>query len=121
MAQTANYAGVVTTLETGLNVLQGVAVDASGNIYLAAGYQSTIEELVAVNGSVPANPTTRKLGSGFSQPHGMAVDASGNVYDLFDRAVVGIRDKDVHAGICCYALRMPEAAAKRLRAGWHCL
>ena len=89
MAQTANYAGVVTTLETGLNTLQGVAVDSSGNIYLAAGYQSTIEELVAVNGSVPVNPTTRKLGSGFSQPHGVAVDARGNVYvaDLGDQKV----------------------------------
>jgi hypothetical protein len=43
MAQTANYAGVVTTPETGLNVLQGVAVDASGNIYLAAGYQTLKE------------------------------------------------------------------------------
>jgi streptogramin lyase len=89
MAQTANFAGVVTTLETGLNTLQGVAVDASGNIYLASGYQSTIEELVAVNGSVPVNPTTRKLGNGFSAPHGVAVDASGNVYvaDLGDQKV----------------------------------
>lgn len=88
-AQTANYGGVITTLETGLNVLQGVAVDASGNVYIAAAYQSSIEELVAVNGSIPANPKILKLGSGLSEARAVAVDKNGNVFvaDLGDHTV----------------------------------
>jgi sugar lactone lactonase YvrE len=88
-AQTANYGGVVTTLETGLNVVQGVAVDASGNVYIAADYQSSIEELVAANGRIPANPKIVKLGSGMSDARGVAVDKSGNVFvaDLGDHTV----------------------------------
>ena len=39
-----------------------------------------MKEIVAVNGSIPASPTIRTLGSGFYYPYGVAVDGSGNVF-----------------------------------------
>ena len=39
-----------------------------------------MKEILAVNGSIPANPTINTLGSGFSDPGGLAVDGSGNVF-----------------------------------------
>jgi hypothetical protein len=39
-----------------------------------------IKEIVAVNGSIPMNPTIQILGSGFNFAVGVAVDASGKVY-----------------------------------------
>ena len=59
-----------------------------GNVFVAeggdqheAGVQTggSIQELVAVNGSVPANPVIRKLVS-FGIPTGVAIDVVGNVY-----------------------------------------
>jgi sugar lactone lactonase YvrE len=65
----------------------GLAVDGSGNVYVADGdinyYEigkHPIKEIVAVNGSIPANPTINVIGNGFYQPFGLAVDGSGNVY-----------------------------------------
>jgi DNA-binding beta-propeller fold protein YncE len=41
-----------------------------------------VYEILAVNGSIPANPTVNTLASAFSfcSPQGLAVDGSGNVY-----------------------------------------
>ena len=39
-----------------------------------------MKEILAVNGSIPANPTINTLGSGFTYPVGVAVDGSGNVF-----------------------------------------
>jgi hypothetical protein len=38
-----------------------------------------VYEILAVNGSIPANPTINTLGS-FGEPFGLAVDANGNVF-----------------------------------------
>jgi hypothetical protein len=69
------------TLGSGFSTLDGVAVDAARDVYVADSGKNAIEELVAVGGSVPAsNPTIRTLGSGFSSPMGAVVDGAGNVY-----------------------------------------
>jgi hypothetical protein len=74
----------MATLGRGFDAPYGVAVDGSGNVYASDASNVTvansIEEIVAVNGSIPVNPTIRRLGRGFDQPLDLAVDGSGNVY-----------------------------------------
>ena len=41
---------------------------------------NAVKEIVAVNGSIPANPTIKTLASSFASPEGVAVDGSGNVF-----------------------------------------
>jgi sugar lactone lactonase YvrE len=72
---------VIETLGSGLAGPSGIAVDGSGNVFVAEHYNSTVTEIVAVNGSIPAsNPTILSLGGGFYEPTGVAVDGSGNVF-----------------------------------------
>jgi gliding motility-associated-like protein len=52
----------------------GVAVDASGNIYVADWGNSVVRKIPAGGGA----PVI--IGSGFKNPYGVAVDAAGNVY-----------------------------------------
>jgi hypothetical protein len=72
-----------TALGSGFNDPNGVAVDAGGNVFVAefGSYAApgAVKEILAVNGSVPANPTIKTLGSGFYFPVGVAVDGTGNV------------------------------------------
>jgi streptogramin lyase len=79
VAQTVHY-GATVTLGSGFSEPTGVAVDGSGNVYVADFGNSAIKEIVAVNGSIPASPTINTLGSGFLAPFTVAVDASGNVF-----------------------------------------
>jgi sugar lactone lactonase YvrE len=72
--------GVQSVLGSGFDSPNGVAVDGSGDIYVADTFHSAVKEIVAVNGSIPASPTIRTLGSGFNSPFGIAVDGIGNVY-----------------------------------------
>ena len=67
-------------------VPNGVAVDASGNVFVAFGaigffghepVINAVEEILAVDGSIPASPTIVTLGSGFILPFGVALDSSG--------------------------------------------
>src|SRR5580698_1756201 len=59
----------------------GVAVDGSGNVFVADTGNNLVKEIVSVNGSIPAsNPTIHVLGSGFNEPTSVAVDGSGNVF-----------------------------------------
>ena len=58
----------------------GVAVDGSGDIYVADESNGEVKEILAVNGRIHASPTINILGSGFSFPRGVAVDGAGNVY-----------------------------------------
>jgi sugar lactone lactonase YvrE len=62
-----------TTIDSGFPQPAGVAVDASGNVYVA---DSNNNRVVAVS---PTGAQT-DIGSGFNQPLGLAVDALGNVY-----------------------------------------
>ena len=87
-AQTA-HSGAVVTVGSGFATPTGVAVDGSGNVYVADNGHSAVKEIVAVNGSIPSSPVINTLGSGFSNPFTVAVDGSGNVYvtDYGNRAV----------------------------------
>jgi len=72
--------GAQSTVGSGFRYPDGVAVDGSGDIYVADQGHNAVYELLAVNGAVPASPTIVALGSGFSEPAALAVDGSGNVY-----------------------------------------
>ena len=66
-----------TPMGGGFDHAAGVAVDKSGNIYVADEADSAVKEMPAGCAS-PSCVTT--LGGGFSFPFGVAVDGSGNVY-----------------------------------------
>jgi large repetitive protein len=72
--------GTESTLASGFNAPAGTAVDGSGNIYVADYNNNAVEEILAVNGSIPSTPAINTLGSGFNFPTGVAVDGTGNVY-----------------------------------------
>jgi hypothetical protein len=56
-----------TALGSGFGNLDAVAVDGSGNVYVADTGNNAVKEIVAVAGVIPAtNPTINTLGSGFS-------------------------------------------------------
>ncbi len=64
---------------------QGVAVDGSGNVFVADTGNSAVKEILAAGGYTTVNT----IGSGFFYPYGVAVDRSGNVFvaDTFHNAV----------------------------------
>ncbi len=76
----------VRTLATGFYELDGVKVDSNGNVFVADGGNHTpvhpgaVSELLAVNGTIPPNPTIVNIGSGFGILTGVAVDTNGNVF-----------------------------------------
>ena len=75
-AQTAHFSWAITTVGSGFNSPQGVAIDASGNIFVADSSNNAVEEITASSGY----STVVRLGGGFNSPQGVAVDASGNVF-----------------------------------------
>jgi DNA-binding beta-propeller fold protein YncE len=77
-------AGAVTRLVTGLYFPTGVAVDVSGNVYIADAEDDAIKEWVKATGNV-----TTLISTGLSIPSGVAVDGSGNLYiaDKYNNAV----------------------------------
>jgi len=79
-AQLAHFNSATRPLGSGFSSPAGVAVDASGNVFVADFTSSTVKEIVAVNGSIPESPTIITLGSGFNEPEGVAVDGFGNVF-----------------------------------------
>jgi sugar lactone lactonase YvrE len=91
-AQTVHFSGAMTTRGSGFNFPQGVAVDASGNIFVADSRNSAVKEILAAGGYTTINT----LGSGFSAPYGVAVDGSGNVFvaDINNSAVKEILAAD---------------------------
>jgi sugar lactone lactonase YvrE len=75
-AQTAHFSGAVKTLGSGFSSPYGVAVDGSGNLFVADPANNAVKEILAAGGYTTVNT----LGSGFSSPNGVAVDGSGNVF-----------------------------------------
>ncbi|MGC2211138.1 MAG: Ig-like domain repeat protein [Candidatus Korobacteraceae bacterium] len=84
-AQTAHFSYAQVTLGSGFGGPQGVAVDRSGNVFVADTGNSAVKEILAVGGYTTVNT----LGSGFYYPSGVAVDRSGNVFvaDTYNSAV----------------------------------
>ena len=76
-AQTASFSPTITTLGGGFDFSVGVAVDGSGNVYVADDGNSAVKEMPA--GCVSSSCVTT-LGGGINNPVGVAVDGSGNVY-----------------------------------------
>ena len=76
-AQTAYFAGAVTTLGGGFAGPNGVAVDASGNVYVADTGNNAVEQIPV---GCASSSCVVMLGGGFNQPYGIAVDGSGYVY-----------------------------------------
>ncbi len=81
-AQTVTFAGTQRPLGSGFSAPFGVAVDGSGDVFVADTNNGLVREILAVNGSIPpiSSATIITLGSGFSSPQGVAVDGSGNVF-----------------------------------------
>ena len=75
-----SFTAAQNLLASGFQSPTGVAVDSNGNAYVADAYAGTVNEIVAVNGSIPASATVKTLASGFGEPFGIALDSSGNVY-----------------------------------------
>ena len=63
----------------------GVAVDASGNVFVADSGNNAVKEIFAAGGWTTVTPRA----SGFNSPNGVALDGSGNVYvaDTFNNEV----------------------------------
>ena len=76
-AQTAHFSWVQAALVSGLSGPTGIAVDASGNVFVADTGDTAVKEIPLGCASAGCVNT---LGSGFSGPSGVAVDGSGNVY-----------------------------------------
>ena len=66
----------MNTLGSGFSYPCGVAVDGSGNVFVADTDNNAVKEILAAGGYT----TVKTLGSGFSDPTGVAVDGSGNVF-----------------------------------------
>lgn len=65
-----------SVLHSGFYNPYGVAVDGSGNVFVADTNNNAVKEIVAAGGYT----TVKTLGSGFNHPYGVAVDGSGNVF-----------------------------------------
>ena len=70
----------VKTLAAGYNSLEGITVDALGNVFFTDTVDKTLDEIVAVNGSIPVSPTIRTLASGLKSVQSVAVDSSGDLF-----------------------------------------
>ncbi|MGA7521234.1 MAG: choice-of-anchor D domain-containing protein, partial [Acidobacteriaceae bacterium] len=76
-----------TTLGGGFSGPAAVAVDGSGNVYIADGYPANaVKEMPA---GCTSSSCVTTLGGGFNSPSGVAVDGAGNIYlaDTFNNAV----------------------------------
>ena len=68
-------AGPLNLVSSGLRDPLGVAVDGSGNVYIADSFNNAIKEYHASTQQV-----TTLVSTGLNTPQGVAVDGSGNVY-----------------------------------------
>jgi DNA-binding beta-propeller fold protein YncE len=70
----------IRTLVKGTVDPSAVAVDGSGDVFYCDKIAGSVNEILAVNGSIPSSPTIRTIASGVGVPSGVAVDTSGNVF-----------------------------------------
>jgi len=74
--------GAQTTLGNTFSFASGVAVDGNGNAFVVDKVNNigSVQEIMAVNGRIPANPTIKTLVSNLDCPNGPALDAAGNIF-----------------------------------------
>ena len=70
----AARAQAIVTLGSGFDAPEGVAVDGTGNVFVADIGNNAVKEIRAADGTV------KPLGSAISPPFGLAVDSHGNVF-----------------------------------------
>ena len=79
MAQTASFAGQQRTLGSGFSGPAGVAVDSTGNLFVADFGHSAVKEILAAGGYTTVN-TLAVANGNFNDPTGVAVDSTGNLF-----------------------------------------
>jgi len=93
--QLAFFPGTQTTLGSSFDFAAGDAVDGNGNAYVVDVINNVgnVQEIMAVNGTIAANPTIQTLAGGLDCPTGPALDAAGDVYfgDVCNHTVSEIR------------------------------
>ncbi len=70
----SGYSASPAVLALGESTPEGIAVDASGNVYVASNLASSLSKYA------PGNQSPTIVGSGFNLPAGIAIDAAGNIY-----------------------------------------
>jgi NHL repeat len=97
-AQTAEFSWVQSTVGTGLSIDHGVAVDGSGNVYIAdSGNHRVLKE--TLSGGAYTQSTVADSSSAYQlqYPYGVAVDGSGNVY-IADFEAIRVLKETLSAG-----------------------
>src|SRR5438876_301183 len=94
--------------DASLNQPRGVALDASGNLYIADQFNHRIQNGSAASGVITtvagngglvfAGDGGAATGASLNQPRGVALDASGNLY-IADQSNLRIRKVDAASGI----------------------
>ncbi len=109
MDNTCSSSDCVTTLASGFSAPEGVAVDRSGNVYFSAAGTNSLQEIVAVGGTIPASPAIITLGSGFNHPIGLAVDYTGDVFvaNYGAASVLKIMTAGINLGTAAVATSTP--------------
>jgi sugar lactone lactonase YvrE len=79
-AQSAHFAWAQSIVLNGLFSPQAVAVDGSGNIYIADTYNEQVLKVTLSDGGYTQSVVATSAANGLNRPYGVAVDASGNVY-----------------------------------------
>ena len=80
-AQTAHFRGAQSTVPTsGLNFPNGVAVDGSGNVYIADTDNNRVLKETLSAGGYTQSTVADAASGGLYVPYAVAVDGSGNVY-----------------------------------------
>lgn len=74
--QTSFLPDTLSSLGSSLGYPQGIAVDGSGNLYIADAINAAVYKETLSNGAY----TQSAIGTGFTEPYGVAVDGAGNVY-----------------------------------------
>ena len=86
------------TLGGNFGSAEKLAVDAAGNVFVTDTGTGTVSEMMAVGGSLPANPVIRNLIGNRSTLSGIALDGAGDVY-LSDSATNSITELVAIGGV----------------------
>ncbi|TAN22609.1 MAG: choice-of-anchor D domain-containing protein [Acidobacteria bacterium] len=79
-AQTAQFTSAQSTIGSGLNSPFDVAVDGSGNVYIADSGNNRVLKETLSGGSYTQSTVADASTNGLNSPTGVAADGSGNVY-----------------------------------------